>query len=155
NCGSRPGADSTSSSRGTTILCSRPRLPPAKIRRPKLRATRNRARQTLALWNVSIEDRAPLALDAPFVGSQRGEVLGACYELLLVLAEAEAQPLPGERQDTQREQALRILDRASTLGWTGHPTQAYHLRRARYLEALGQAEAARREKERAAARPPA
>ena len=39
--------------------------------------------------------------------------------------------------------ALHILDRAETLGYPGHPTQAYHLRRARILEELGDKEARR------------
>ena len=38
--------------------------------------------------------------------------------------------------------ALHILDRAETLGYPDHPTQAYHLRRARILEEFGDKEAA-------------
>src|SRR5262249_11502552 len=53
-----------------------------------------------------------------------------------------------EKQKTAVQQALRILDRAAQVGT---PSQAYHLRRARYLDLLGQAERAQKESERAQA----
>jgi tetratricopeptide (TPR) repeat protein/tRNA A-37 threonylcarbamoyl transferase component Bud32 len=127
--------------------------PASKDLAASLRATRDKARQTLAIWNVSIADRPPLTFGSHLGDRDKEEVLAGCYELLLILAEAEAQPLPEERRETRPEEALRTLDRASALGCAAHPTQAYHLRRARYLEALGQAEAALQEREWAAARP--
>jgi tetratricopeptide (TPR) repeat protein len=120
-----------------------------------VQATREKAQATLAQWGVALAARTPLTLAEPLTDGEKGEVLAGCYELLLVWAESAAQSLQGEEPRTQREEALRILDRASTLGCSAHPTQAYHLRRARYLEALGQGEAARQERERAAAHPPA
>src|SRR6516225_1834205 len=78
-----------------------------------VRATRDKTRQALALWNVAFDTRTPLMLYAPFAGCEKDEVLAGCYELLLVLADALAHPLPGEDPDRQREAALRILERAS------------------------------------------
>lgn len=56
----------------------------------------------------------------------------AFYELLLIWAEVEAQPPPGESAVpvTHAIEALTLLDRADKLGIS---TRAYHLRRARYL----------------------
>ena len=76
-------------------------------------------------------------------------------ELLLVWAEAEAQPesdrhfnpsapAPGKGVST-------LLDRAARLDLA--PTRAYHIRRANYLELLGAADAARRERELGATAP--
>ena len=53
------------------------------------------------------------------------------YEMLLVLAEAVSQPLPGESAAEQADKAIRILGCANTLH---RPTQAYHLRLAACLE---------------------
>ena len=36
-----------------------------------------------------------------------------CYEMLMVLAEAVAQPLPGESPTWQAREALQILERAA------------------------------------------
>ena len=37
-----------------------------------------------------------------------------CYEMLMVLAAAVAEPLPGESATGQAREALQILDRASS-----------------------------------------
>src|SRR5207237_1253989 len=73
-----------------------------------------------------------------------------CYELLLVWAEAVAQPELGHKNPTktQIEEALRLLNRAARLGLP--VTGAYHLRRASCLEQLGNAEGARQERQLAA-----
>ena len=63
--------------------------------------------------------------------------------MLMVLAEAVAQPLPGEDPRHQAAAALRILQRATALR---PPTRAYHIRRAACLERAGDAEAAQRER---------
>ena len=88
-----------------------------------LRATRQAARQGLALY----------ALDRP--ARLEAEVRAGCYELLLVLAEALAQPLSGEDAAAQARKALAELDRAAALGRDA--THAYHRRRARYLRGAG------------------
>jgi tetratricopeptide (TPR) repeat protein len=95
-------------------------------------------------------------LDSPhFLEQEKSEIRAGCYELLLVLADTVAQPLPDQSPDEQRrygKQALRILDRASQLGFS---TRAYHLRRAQYLAQSGDGAAARQERGRAEAIPPA
>ena len=91
-------------------------------------ATRAAARQALALF--------PGPTPASLTDRGREEVAEGCYELLLVLAEAEAQPMPGEDPATQAGRALALLDRASSLR---PPSKAYHLRRAACLEKAGDA----------------
>lgn len=74
---------------------------------------------------------------------QKEEVVLGCYEMLLVLAEAMARPLPDESAQNQARDALAILDRAAEL--RQEPTRAYHLRRAACLERAGDQTAARQE----------
>jgi tetratricopeptide (TPR) repeat protein len=108
--------------------------------------TRNAARQALALF-------APL--DAParppekkyLSAAEHVKVTADCYELLLVLAEATAQPLAGETAESQVRAALRILDRAPKVQ---PPTRVYHLRRADYLSRLQNEAGAAKERELAA-----
>jgi tetratricopeptide (TPR) repeat protein len=70
-----------------------------------------------------------------------------CYALLLILADTRGfRPQRGEPDRERYREALDLLDRARQLG--GH-TRASHLRRARFLECLGEPEAARRERARA------
>src|SRR5205823_2105119 len=91
---------------------------------------------------------ARLTLDLPFTERQKSDLVAGCYELLLTLAEmAVLVPAASvaERQAHARE-ALHLLDGASGLGIT---TQAYHRRRARYLEELGDVAGAAAEKNRA------
>jgi serine/threonine protein kinase/tetratricopeptide (TPR) repeat protein len=114
--------------------------------------TRTHAREALALagWD---SDRQVLTL-APALADRRAEIAADCYELLLVLAEAVAQPLPGqdqaERARAARE-ALDILRQAAPLG----QTQAFHSRRARYLAQLGDQDGAATAKQLAEREPPA
>jgi tetratricopeptide (TPR) repeat protein len=119
-----------------------------------VKAAREAARGALALFEVHSQDRGSLPLDAALAAEDKRQILAGCYELLLVLADAEAEALPGEGPEDQLRQALRTLDRAASLGCPGHPTQAYHLRRARYLEQLGDETGAKEERRQAAARPP-
>ena len=57
--------------------------------------------------------------------SERAEIVEGCYELLLILAEAVAQALPGEDPKQQAERGLQILDRAARL--RPGVDAAYHL----------------------------
>jgi len=118
--------------------------------------TRNAALEALALFGATPDSRGAPAVEGPhYQKHEKAEIVAGCYELLLVLAEAVAQPLPGRPADDgrrQAEQALAILDRAAALGLS---TQTYHLRRAQYLTRAGNDEAARQERARAAALPPA
>src|SRR5262249_44546990 len=63
--------------------------------------------------------------------------------LLLVLAEATAQPVADESPLHQAQAALHLLDQAALLR---PPTRAYHLRRAACLDRLKQTAAATRER---------
>src|SRR5262249_38701665 len=71
-----------------------------------------------------------------------------CYELLLILAETQAHQ-PEALARGHVEEALRTLDRA--VHQLGAPTQAYFVRRTRYLQQLGKLVEARTEREHAAA----
>ena len=114
-----------------------------------LRAGRASARRALAQFRPATHDRGDhghgLDLDpAHFSAREVERIVDGCYELAILLAEAESQPLPGEDDDQQTREALRVLDGARRLRPT---TPAYHLRRAGYLERLGDgagAEAQRR-----------
>src|SRR5262249_10524308 len=98
-----------------------------------LRAIRASAEEALALAGVGVDggtDPPP----APYLtAEEQADLRASCYELLLVLAEAVGQSLPGTTPEDQRQQtaeALRILDRASRLS---PPTRALHLYRAHLL----------------------
>jgi tetratricopeptide (TPR) repeat protein len=120
-----------------------------------VKETRAAARKALELAEVPLEGLVPLARKPSWTDEENAVALAGCYEMLLVLAEAEGQALPGEEGGSHVRQALRILDRAAALGCPIHPSEAYHLRRARYLEQLGDQAAAGEERRRAAGRPPA
>jgi len=91
---------------------------------------RTAAQEALAVYGL---DRKPEAGDGvpPRLAS-------ACYELLLLWAGAEADPLPGQAVDREQRrqqapQALALLDRAESLGKAhGLSTRTFHLRKARY-----------------------
>ena len=106
---------------------------------------RNAARQALELYGLT-SGHAPLTLDGTFLEPREQTTLrDGCYELLLVLAEAVT--APGDRAGL--EQALRHLDRADRLGIT---TRVNPMRRARYLEQLGDAAGAAQARRRAETR---
>jgi tetratricopeptide (TPR) repeat protein len=112
-------------------------------------AAQKAALEALAKFRVAALVRDGPHFDAPFTNlcDQRREIMVACYEMLLVLAEAVAQ-----RDSAPRlREALQILERATALH---APTKAYFLRQARYLEQLGDtAGAARASRQAAAAQP--
>jgi tetratricopeptide (TPR) repeat protein/predicted Ser/Thr protein kinase len=95
--------------------------------------------------------------------ARRADAVAGCYELLLILADtftysptqpsgtSSHGPKQGQISPGQIERALQFLDDARGLGLV---TRSYHLRRARYLELLDRREAARHERERAAALAP-
>jgi eukaryotic-like serine/threonine-protein kinase len=107
-----------------------------------LRAARTAVQQALAVYGVSREATSRPALDPELSDVQKSEVLGDCYQLLLVLAETEAQST-FDREPAEKEaylhRALTDLDHARALGT---PSRAFHLRRARYLKMLGDTAAA-------------
>jgi tetratricopeptide (TPR) repeat protein len=111
-----------------------------------LAETRAAALEALGLFGVTPGAAGGPAVDGPeLTDAEKEEVRAGCYELLLVLAEAVAQPLPDQSADEQRRraaEALVLLDRAARLG---RSTRAWHLRRAHYLAQAGDAEAAQHE----------
>ena len=102
-----------------------------------LEAARNSVHQALAVYGVLESEEARPRLDAYLSDPQKAEVLGDCYQLLLILAETEAQSAsagkPAEKQPHLRK-ALGLLEKARQIGT---PSRAFHLRRARYLNMLG------------------
>jgi eukaryotic-like serine/threonine-protein kinase len=104
-----------------------------------LQATRDAARAALGVFAVLGPGESwtlpapPNSLSAP----EQAQIAEGCYELLLVLAEAIAQPRPGEDPKHQAERGLRLLDQAAR--WRPEPTRAYHLRRAACLARAGDA----------------
>src|SRR5205823_2022516 len=90
--------------------------------------------------------------DPSFPPGRRSEVAEDCYTLLLVLAEVrEQQSIPDRGGSERYREALRLLDGAHKLGFE---TRAYHLRRAHFLEQLGEHGEAARDRERARSLPP-
>jgi tetratricopeptide (TPR) repeat protein len=105
-------------------------------------AARAAAEKALDRFGLATDAGPPLVPGPEFSDQQKAEITEGCYELLLVLAEAEAGP----------EKALTVLGRANGLG---DPPLAYHLRRARYLKEAGRADEARDASRQAAALEPA
>jgi tetratricopeptide (TPR) repeat protein len=115
------------------------------------RTAESAARQALALAGVDVETRA-VSMDPNFPALRKSEMAADCYALLLVLASARGQSsLPGEAGRERYQVALRILAHARQLGIQ---TRALHVRRALFLEQLGQSEEARKERDLAASLPP-
>jgi serine/threonine protein kinase/Tfp pilus assembly protein PilF len=111
--------------------------------------TRDAVALALRVFDVVPEAAAPPAINrSHFKPFEVEEICEGCYQLLLVLAETEVEP----RAAAAPARALRILDQAARLR---PPTQAYHLRRARYLEQVGDRAGATAERRRALAVPPA
>ncbi|MCE9533837.1 MAG: protein kinase [Planctomycetes bacterium] len=117
-------------------------------------ATKKSCEEALALYSVALESAAGPVFSQYLSVEQKKKCTAACYELLLVWAEAEAQPEPGNRapDPIQITKALRLLDRAAKMEVS--PTGAYHLRRSKYLAIQGNPDAARDELKLAAAIPP-
>jgi tetratricopeptide (TPR) repeat protein len=105
------------------------------------------AREALALAGVDVESEI-VSIDPAFPAARKSEIAADCYALLLVLASVRSQqPLSGAGGKEHYHEALWILDRARQLG---PQTRAYHLRRAYFLEQLGEQEEARKYRDRAA-----
>jgi tetratricopeptide (TPR) repeat protein len=104
-----------------------------------LEASRRAALAALSLFGLPGDPNARPAFDASFKfkdDREKTAIQTGCYELLLVLAESQAQDQP--------RQALATLDQARQLR---QRTKAYHLRRARYLELLRDGSAAKEHEE--------
>jgi tetratricopeptide (TPR) repeat protein len=140
--------------------------PTARDRSASQAEIRRLAPAALTLWNIHGDgppDSASQAL-AAYRGKldsrkQAAQVAAGCAEVLLAWAESEADLPPTDsaaRRQSGLKKAVYLLDAADAIGRAhGLPTsEALHLRKARYLEQLGDKEAARAEKERAAQSPP-
>jgi tetratricopeptide (TPR) repeat protein len=107
---------------------------------------REKGRAALACVGLSPEGPGALTLSPAFTREEKAEIVSGCYALLLMLAEIEGQRLPHHTAAEHRQrlrQALDLLDRAGGLGVR---TRAIHLRRARYLAALGNEAGAAKER---------
>jgi tetratricopeptide (TPR) repeat protein len=107
-----------------------------------LEAARNSVNEALVVYGVLESEEAHPRLDAYLSDAQKAAILGDCYQLLLIRAETEAQSAPGAKLSEKEQyvnKALGILDQARRIGT---PSRALHLRRARYLNMLGDRTAA-------------
>jgi tetratricopeptide (TPR) repeat protein/predicted Ser/Thr protein kinase len=115
------------------------------------KAAESAAREALALAGVDVESEAA-ALAPGFPASRQAEMATDCYSLLLVLASVRWREfLAGAAGKEGYRDVLRILDRARQFGFQ---TRAYHLRRAHFLELLGEHQEASQDRARAASLPP-
>jgi tetratricopeptide (TPR) repeat protein len=112
-------------------------------------ATGTNARLALARFGIAADGDGPPALDPVLTPAEKEQILDSCYLLLVVWADAEAQP-GADRKESERhrstEAALTLLRRAEGLKI---PTRACHQRRARYLRQLARETDAREEDRRA------
>ena len=67
-----------------------------------LEAARKSVHQALAVYGVLESEEARPRLDAYLSDPQKGEILGDCYQLLLILAETEAQSASAGSSGRQR-----------------------------------------------------
>lgn len=113
-----------------------------------LHETHVAATAALAQFGIAPETSTEPTIESPcYTEAQKAQIITDCYELLVVLAETVAHPLPGQlTEHSQAVEALAILDCASRLGVT---TQAFHRRRAHYLTLIGQSDEAKLEQQRA------
>ncbi|HEX8200428.1 MAG TPA: tetratricopeptide repeat protein, partial [Isosphaeraceae bacterium] len=113
----------------------------------KTRASARAALGALATEGTDGSWTFPRSLPEALTPRERTGVEDDRYALLLILGEAEAQPLDDEDPRAQAARGLRILDAAARL--RPAPSQAFHLRRASCLDRAGDAKAAAVERSRA------
>ncbi len=102
-----------------------------------LEAARKSAQQALGVYGLPGKEESQPTLDTHLSDTQKAEVVGDCSQLLLILAETEAQSA-AERKPEERQGYLhRALSDLEHAGRLGAPTRALQLRRARYLNMLG------------------
>jgi tetratricopeptide (TPR) repeat protein len=112
--------------------------------------SREEAGAALKCLGMSIEALGEPDLTA-FEPGEKDQLRKGLYEVLLILADANARLLPeqaGAERERQLREALRLVDRAAVLV---PRTVIVHRRRARYLALLGQPAEAGQEKQRAEA----
>jgi tetratricopeptide (TPR) repeat protein len=103
-----------------------------------VKATRRAARDALQLFRAA-GTAGDATLELPpdqFGEEEHAQIVAKYYELLLILAAAEAETLAGEDAAEHARAGLALLDQAQRI----HPlTRAYHARRADCLARLGRA----------------
>ena len=107
-----------------------------------LKASRTAVHAALDVFGVSLKEDIPPKLNEHFNEAQKSEVIADVYQLVLILAETEAESAPDQKSPEQTKllrEALQLLDQSLRFGT---PSRAYHLRRARYLSRLDDDEAA-------------
>jgi tetratricopeptide (TPR) repeat protein len=115
-------------------------------------AARQAGEQALELAKAQAGDGPP-ADDAFLSDEQKAELASGCYELLVMLAEADTRPGLGPEEAARAAGAA--LDRLDAARRFGPPTRAWRLRRADCLELLKQGPEAERERAEAEAAVPA
>jgi tetratricopeptide (TPR) repeat protein len=120
-----------------------------------IKAMKTAAQHALELVNLDLKSDSPPVLDAHWNELEKAETISQCYEMLLLLSEAIAQPhddQPVELNVDHARQAMAVLDRAAGLA---PRTRISHLRKAVYLTQLGDAAGAAAERALAATLKPA
>ncbi len=102
-----------------------------------LEAARTSIHQALGVYGVSPEKESRPRLDAYLNDAQKAEILGDCYQLLLILAETEAQSASGRKPPEKEPIPAQSPEFPRTGPAVRAPSRAFHLRRARYLNMLG------------------
>ncbi len=102
-----------------------------------LEAARTSVQKALAVYGVSPGSEARPNFDAYLNDAQKSETLADCSQLLLILAETEAQSTSREKPAENEAYLRKALGYAEQARRLGAPPRAFHLRRARYLNLLG------------------
>ncbi|MBY0522881.1 MAG: tetratricopeptide repeat protein [Gemmataceae bacterium] len=116
-----------------------------------LQTTGTAINDALGLVGATVDSKEPIVWNVNYSKAERAEIIEGCYGLMLILADVQAQAGSGQQPEKQKaaiQHALQILDRAAQVGTA---SQAYYLRRARYLDLLGDAQGAKVESDRAQA----
>ncbi len=115
-----------------------------------LKATRAAVQQGLATYGIAVDSDAQPVFDRFLDEQQKTELLADFNQLLLILAETEAQSATSTDGPAHLREALRLLQKALRFGAA---SRAWHLRQARYQNLLGNKAEAQREEKAAAAAP--
>jgi len=112
-----------------------------------LQAARTAVVGALEVYGVQAGDNARPRFDAYLSDSQQAEITGDCAQLMLILAETEAQSISSQKPREKEQHLRKALSYLEAARRLGAPPRAFHLRRARYLSLLGEkGEADRAEK---------
>jgi eukaryotic-like serine/threonine-protein kinase len=102
-----------------------------------LAAARASTQKALAVYGVKPGVQARPAFDDYLSAEQKAEIQRDCSQLLLILAETEAQSTTGQKPALQEQYLRKALSYLEHARQMGAPSRAFHLRQARYLGLLG------------------